>query len=350
MKAVPRIVAFIAFAFVAATGQAQQHRGLNLYFADTEGGAATLIVAPTGESILIDDGNPGTRDAERIAKLAKFAGVKQIDNLIITHWHLDHYGGTGELAKLLPIKRFFDRGIPEAAQSDDPANFPTLIAAYNAASGGKSVTLNPGSLVPLKPDNRSVNFLRLMCLCARGEVKSSIENRDNLIPAEDPNPMPADPSDNAKSLGFLLSYGKFSFIDLGDLTWNIEYKLAREFNPRPVDVYQSTHHGLNISNNPILIAALQPAVAIYNNGAHKGGHPNLTRTLRSLKGLKAIYQMHKNLNPNEDVNAPTDFIANSEDEAHCKGEFIRLSVAPDSLSYTVQIGEKGKARKYMTKR
>src|SRR5215472_12027761 len=104
-----------------------QARNLDIYFVDTEGGAATLIVAPSGESTLIDCGNPGTRDAERIAHAAKIAGIKAIDNLIITHWHLDHYGGVERLSQLLPIHKFYDRGIQENSESDDPTHFPALI-------------------------------------------------------------------------------------------------------------------------------------------------------------------------------------------------------------------------------
>src|SRR5258706_8211692 len=104
-----------------------QARNLDIYFVDTEGGAATLIVSPSGESTLIDCGNPGTRDAERIARVAKIAGIKAIDNLIITHWHLDHYGGAERLAQLIPIRKFYDRGIPETSESDDPGHFPALI-------------------------------------------------------------------------------------------------------------------------------------------------------------------------------------------------------------------------------
>src|SRR5262245_31564493 len=101
-------------------------RALDIYFIDTEGGAATLIVTPAGESVLIDCGNPGARDAERIHKaVTQLAGLKQIDHLVITHWHSDHYGGTGRLAKLIPIMNFHDRGIPDALD-DDKRGFPLL--------------------------------------------------------------------------------------------------------------------------------------------------------------------------------------------------------------------------------
>src|SRR5438132_14337244 len=108
-------------------------RGLDIHFIDTEGGAATLIVTPAGESVLIDCGNPGNREPDRIAKTAEAIGLKAIDHLIITHWHLDHYGGVGRLSKLLPIHHFYDHGIPDKLE-EDAKNFPALIAASKAAT------------------------------------------------------------------------------------------------------------------------------------------------------------------------------------------------------------------------
>src|SRR5207245_4064962 len=104
-------------------------------------------------------------------------------------------------------------------------------------------------------------------------------------------PQPDDPSDNARSLGFLLSYGGFRFLDLGDLTWNIEYKLVHPTDKiGPVDVYQATHHGLDISNNPVVIKTVRPRVVIFGNGAHKGAMPAVMGTLRRLPEVPAIYQ------------------------------------------------------------
>jgi beta-lactamase superfamily II metal-dependent hydrolase len=327
-------------------GAKAAQNGLDIYFVDTEGGAATLIVSPAGEATLIDDGNAGTRDAERIAAVAKLAGLKQIDNLIITHWHNDHFGGTEHLATLLPIKHFYNRGII-ATLADDPEQFPKLMAAYQAASQGNSVTLNPGDNVSLAQAGPE---LRLHCLCARGEVEPDRPGAPENKLGQSSTPMPVDTSDNAQSLGFLLSYGGFRFLDLGDLTWNNEAKLVTPTDKiGPIDVYLSTHHGLNISNNPVVIRTVRPTVAIFNNGPHKGGHPDLTATLRSVGSVKDIWQLHRNLDAKPEENTRPEFIANSEPTESCKGEFIKLSVAPDASSYTVQIGAKGKARKYRTR-
>jgi competence protein ComEC len=336
------LLCLITFALAA-----HAQRGLDIYFVDTEGGAATLIVTPTGESVLIDSGNPGTRDATRIETLAKkVAHLKAIDHLITTHWHLDHYGGVEELSKRMPIHHFYDRGIPEKTL-DDPQNFPRLIAAYQRASQGKSTTLKAGDTVPLKAQSGRPH-LKLTCLVASGKTVPDQPNAPkNPLATENP-PRPKDMGDNAQSLGFVLEYGGFRFLDLGDLTWNIEYQLIAPTDKIGlIDVYQVTHHGLEVSNNPLLLQTVKPQVAIFNNGPRKGGHPDVLKTLRQLPGLEAIYQMHRNLNLGDKENAPSEFIANSDE--NCKGEFIHLSVAADAKSYTIRVGGNGTPRRYLTR-
>jgi beta-lactamase superfamily II metal-dependent hydrolase len=320
-------------------------RGLDIYYVDTDGGAATLIVTPLGESVLIDCGNPGGRDAERIHKKAtERAGIKAIDHLIITHWHTDHYGGVNRLAQLMPIHNFYDRGIPDTL-AEDPKNFPILIQAYKKATRGKSTKLSPGDEIALKQPV-SGPALRLVCLCAREEVVPDKKGAPANPIAREHKPDPVDTSDNAKSLGFLLTYGDFKFLDLGDLTWNIEYKLVHPTDKiGPVDVYQSTHHGLDISNNPVLMKTVRPRVAVFNNGPFKGCMPKVTAALRRIPDVKAIYQMHKNVK-DEAANTDAALIANKD---RAGGEGIKIAVAADSKSYSITAGSKGKARRYETR-
>src|SRR5689334_11305900 len=135
-----------ALLMTALATAGEKDRTLDIYFIDTEGGAATLMVTPRGESVLIDCGNPGGRDAERIHKVADQAGLKQLDHLIVTHWHTDHYGGVARLAQLLPVKNWYHHGIPDKLD-EDPRNFPTLIQAYRQAAGGGSRVLQPGDKI-----------------------------------------------------------------------------------------------------------------------------------------------------------------------------------------------------------
>jgi beta-lactamase superfamily II metal-dependent hydrolase len=334
----------LALPLVAAAGEPQ---GLNVYFIDVEGGAATLIVTPQGESILIDNGFPGARDAERIHQAATTqAGIKAIDHLIITHWHADHYGGTARLAKLLPIHNFYDRGIPEKL-ADDPRQFPLLIQAYRAASENKSKKLNPGDEVPLKQAKDGLP-LRLLCLCSNGEVIPDKPGAAENPLAKEHQPKPEDKTDNARSLGFVLDYGPFRFLDLGDLTWNIEYKLISPTDKiGPIDVFQVTHHGSGTSNNPVLVRTVKPRVAIMNNGPRKGGDASVLATLRRVPEIQTIYQLHRNVAAGAQENVDPEYIANPDEK--CQGESIRLSVAPDGKSYTVTVGSKGKPKQYQTR-
>jgi beta-lactamase superfamily II metal-dependent hydrolase len=342
-----RLLLCLLLAFVPCVARAADAgRGLDIYFVDTEGGAATLIVTPTGESVLIDCGNPGSRDADRIHKAALAAGLKQIDHLVITHWHSDHYGGVARLAELMPIKNFYDHGIPEQL-ADDPKGFQLLIQAYKTATQGKSRTLKPGDEIVLKGKDGNPP-LKLLCLCSSGEVLPDKPNAPENPLAKEHKPMAEDKSDNARSLGFLLSFGDFRFLDLGDLTWNIEHKLVYPSDKiGAVDVYQSTHHGLDISNNPVVLKTVKPKVVIFNNGSRKGAMANVLANLRRLPEVPAIYQLHRNVGLGAAENTDPEFIAN--DAEKCQGESIKLSVAPDAKSYSVTVGSKEKVRKYDTR-
>lgn len=340
-------VALVAVLALATAAVAAEKRGLDIYFVDTEGGAATLIVTPARESILIDCGNPGARDAERIAHVAsKLAGLTAIDHLLVTHWHLDHYGSVAGLSQRLPIRNFYDRGIP-AKLDEDPKNFPLLIQAYRAAGGNKSRTLKPGDEIGLKTA-AGTPAPRLLCLCGNEQTIPDKPGAPENPVARQHKPQEKDPSDNAKSLGFLLSYGAFRFLDLGDLTWNIEYKLVNPTNKIGlVDVYLTTHHGLDISNNPVVINSVQPRVAIFNNGPRKGAAASVTATLRRVPGLQAIYQLHRNVTVGAQENTDPEFIANPDEQ--CQGESIKLSVAQDGKTYSVSVGSKGKTHRYETR-
>lgn len=340
-------LAALTFAVAVLPAWCDEPRGLQIWFIDTEGGAATLIVTPARESILIDSGHPGKRDAEAIHRVAtERAKLTAIDHHIITHWHLDHYGGIERLVQLMPVKKFYHHGIPDKLE-EDPRNFPVLIKALRQAAKGQDVTLKPGDLFPLKQVEGAPK-LEMLCVCGSGEVIPDREGAPENPIAKEHKPHPEDRSDNARSLGFVLKFGGFRFLDLGDLTWNIEYKLVHPTDKiGPVDVYQVSHHGLEVSNNPVLIKTVQPRVAVFNNGPRKGGHPSVLATLRRLPETPAIYQLHRNLNSAANENTDPQFIAN--DSANCKAEPIWIDVAPDARTYTVTVGGTNFTRKYETR-
>jgi competence protein ComEC len=318
----------------------QEGKGLQIHWIDVEGGAATLIVTPEGESLLMDCGWPGKRDAERIAKTAKAAGLSKIDHYVTSHWHKDHVGGVGDLAAAVPVGKFYDHGYTDDIKDFDAKDKE----AYLKASEGKRVVLKPGDTVPLK--GASVKIFAAHAVVV-GEEKNAPQTRACETHPVHPT-MKEDTSDNARSLGFVLEWKGFKFMDNGDLTWNVEHKLVCPKNlVGTVDVYQVTHHGLDISNHPALLAAVQPTVAVLNNGAKKGGIAATYHRLKGVSSIKDIFQLHRNVASTAADNAPPELVAN--DDAECKGEGVRLTVDASGKSYTVEVPSKGTKRTYATK-
>ena len=283
---------------------------LQIYYIDTEGGQATVFVAPSGESLLVDTGNPGGRDTDRIMLALEDAGVKQIDHLVLTHYHGDHVGGLSELAKRITIKRFYDHGPTAEGDRAGSQGFHETYAQIHA--GGVHTVVKPGDKIPIAG-------LDITFVSSAGQVLKT-----NLAGAGRRNPACAqftekdlskvfDP-DNGYSAGFVLTFGRFRTIDLGDLTWNHEGQLACPANKiGTVDLYLTTHHGINQSNAPALVHALQPRVAIMNNGTRKGGAVETFQTLESSPGFEDLWQLHWSYNVMTEHNAPGVFIANLDD-------------------------------------
>jgi competence protein ComEC len=333
------------FLMQPASGKAAS-RTLDIYFIDVEGGAATLIVTPAGESLLIDTGFPGDRDAGRIAHVAlEVAGLKQIDHCVITHWHRDHVGGVPTLAKLIPIKNYYDHGLPETIAADLQAEF---IEAYKQATQGTSVRLKPGDQIRMRSP-KYMPPLQVRVLAAAGVVLGEQSSDPQARPCGDNFvAQPDDKTDNVNSVGMLLTFGRFKFFDGGDLSWNIENRLICPKNLiGPVDVYQVDHHGTDASNNPVLVSALKARVAVIDDGPRKGADARTFATLKSVKETEAIYQLHRNLRTTEKDNTLAGYIANEEEA--CQGNFIKLSVDPTGKSYTVTIPAKQVSRSYRTR-
>jgi beta-lactamase superfamily II metal-dependent hydrolase len=343
------LAAFVAAA-VAATGGAARAAGqdkqdkqdnkdkkLDIYWIDVEGGAATLIVTPSGQSVLVDAGNPGGRDPQRIHKVAtEVAGLKQIDHLVVTHLHRDHYGGVAELAGLMPVKTLYENGIESAPEQEQKNE---AIPAFRAAKVGKRVAIKVGQKIP-------VDGITLVVRGARKEFDHGGKGRKNPA-CGGGKAKEEDKSDNANSVVLSLEYKGFRFFDGGDLTWNMEEKLACPTTTLPeVDVFQSTHHGLDQSNNPVLVRALHPRVAVFNNGPRKGCQPESFATVKGLPGLEAIYQVHKNLVA-ADANTTPEKIANVDEK--CAGNYLKLSVDGDGKKYTVSNPSTGHQQTFKTK-
>jgi beta-lactamase superfamily II metal-dependent hydrolase len=304
---------------------------LDIYWVDTEGGAATLIVTPLGQSVLIDAGNPGQRDPTRIFKVAaQEARLTAIDNMVTTHYHIDHFGGAAELSKLIPIKVVWNNGT-------FPYGWEKPSQEYLDFKCDARKVLSPGEEIPLKQIDGGPP-IHLKCIAARQKTIEAPPGATTNPACTQPVHHPRDLSDNINSIVQILNFGDFRFYDAGDLTWNMEIKLVCPNNLLgSVDVYQVTHHGLDLSNNPLLIAALSPTVAVMGNGPKKGCEPNTVAALRTTPSIQAIYQLHRNLKPGQDANNNPDakYIAN--EKVDCDGNFVKLSVDPEAKTFTVSI-------------
>jgi competence protein ComEC len=311
---------------------------LDIYFIDVEGGQATLIVSPSGESMLVDAGWPGynNRDADRILAAAKAAGVNRIDYLVVTHYHTDHVGGVPQLVQKLPVRTFVDHG--ENTETGKQAD--ELASSYKAVRDkAKHLIVKAGDSIPLKGVTVDV-------LTARGDMIA------NARPgAAEANPgcsaaqrRDEDKTENARSVGTLVTFGKFRLLNLGDLTWNKELDLVCPNNRiGTVDVYLTTHHGMNMSGPDAIVHAVRPRVAIMNNGPRKGGTPEAWQTIRKSPGLEDIWQLHFAVKGGKETNAPDMYIANLEE--NCVGKWIKLSANQDG-SFTVTNTRNGYSKTY----
>src|SRR5262245_18597197 len=334
-----------------------QSRNLELYWIDVEGGAATLIVSPSGESMLFDTGfEADDRDARRIYAATRQAGLKKIDYLVISHYHADHVGGLSALSKMIPIGRFYGRG-----DEIEPVNQKWL-DSYKTASAGKRTVVKPGDHIPIKGLQALV-------------VSSDQKLLTTPLEGGGPNPLcasaeqkaPAGP-ENQSMVGMLLTYGKFKFLALIDLDWEKEMELVCPVNKLgTVTLYQSSRHGsFDGAGAPAFLGAIRPRVAVVNNGPRKGlGQADNTvksiapagqktapyerngyARLAGIPGIEDIWQGHLSLlDKDPEHNTAENMIANFEETAECKGNSIKASVERDG-TFTIVNGRNGFSKTY----
>ncbi len=302
-----------ALAATLVAAQAPSSKPLDIYVVDTEGGKAALFVSPTGQSLLIDSGNPGGRDTDRIMEVVNQAGLKQIDFLISTHYHGDHVGGLTELVKRIPVGTFIDHG-PSVEPKEQVQGFQ---AAYAELYGkAKHMVAKPGDKVPITGlDWRIVTSAgKALKTPLPGGGKPNPECA-KFTPKEMSNE-----DDNGQSVGSVVTLGQFRLVDLGDLLWNREQELMCPNNPiGTVDLYMVTHHGLDQSGSPVLVHALQPRVAVMQNGTRKGAGAEAMPTMRTSPGLEDIWMLHWSYGAGIEQNSAGVFIANVEDNATIAG-------------------------------
>ena len=336
LRGFSRVLAAAAFFFAAAAvilagPQPDKIKALQIYFVDVEGGQATLFVTPAGDSLLIDTGWPGNngRDADRIVAAARDAGIKKIDYVLITHYHDDHVGGATQLAAEIPIGTFIDHG--ENREATDKVTQERWLAYKALLDSGKykHITAKPGDVLP-------INGMHAEVISSDGAVISK-----PLPGAGEKNPFctgPAptgDQTENPRSLGTLITFGKLKILDLGDLTADKEYELmCPENRLGHVDIYIASHHGFNQSGSTALVHALAPRLAIVDNGAKKGGSPSALDIIKSSSGLRDMWQLHFSEEAGTSHNTALKLIANPSGVDN--GNYLRVEAGPgETMSVSI---------------
>jgi beta-lactamase superfamily II metal-dependent hydrolase len=339
------LVSFLGFllsATMLARAAAQPSSApLQIYFIDVEGGQATLVISPSGQSLLIDTGWPGNegRDADRIVAAAHQAGLKQLDYVLITHHHRDHVGGVPQLVDGIKVGTFLDHG----PNLEDSEVTRTDYAAYEKAIAGHAhVVVKPGWEVPIKG-------IEVRVVAAAGEhITSPLPGAGEANPycASEPAPE-ADATENSRSAGVMITYGKFRFLDLGDLTKKKELEIACPKNLLgKVDLFLVTHHGSDQSNTKSMVWAVHPRVAILDNGARKGASPAAWQIVHDSPGLEDLWQLHYAAESDRDHNVDAEHIANLKE--NCEGKSMKVTAESDG-SFTLTNQRTGAQKAYAKK-
>ncbi|MFL2554253.1 MAG: ComEC/Rec2 family competence protein [Candidatus Rariloculaceae bacterium] len=333
----------LALGCFALSIQAQQDT-LDIYWIDADGGAATLIVTPAGESVLMDAGYslPDDRHAKRIVAAMADAGIESLDYFIASHFHGDHVGGVLALAELVEIGEFVDHG--ESVEKESERGRPAWEGyqeALKLATRRSSSAVRPGDILPL----RGVD---LTIVVSNGEVPLQPMNPQgsNLL-CQDADPGPEDAGENSRSVGYIVTLGDFEFLNLGDLTLGGQHVLACPENlVGVVDLMQIPHHGNSVA--PQLMSALEPTVAVSSTGARKGGSPEGYMVMANVPGIEGIWQLHRALGTDDQHNTSEPMIANL-DENEDAGYWIKAEVRSDGGSYRIINGRNQHHETYTTK-
>lgn len=329
----------LVFACAAPISRAQTSMGhLAIYTIDVEGGQATLLVSPSKASLLVDTGWPGNngRDADRIVAAMHDAGITKLDHVLITHFHVDHVGGVPNLVERVKVDEFLDHG--ENREDSDITRHD--YAAYIKGIGNiPRRAVHPG-------DTIDIPGLTTIVISADGEHIAGIPGvkaESNLICATEPH-WDLDTTENPRSAGILVRFGRFRFLDLGDLTKAKEISLVCPDNLiGHVDLYLVNHHGFNQSNSRSFVDAIQPRVAIMDNGAHKAGSPEAWQTVHESPGLEDLYMVHTAEGSDAAHNSAAPLIANLK--GTLDGAYFKVVASADG-SFSITNSRTGQTKEY----
>jgi beta-lactamase superfamily II metal-dependent hydrolase len=313
----------------------------DIYWIDVEGGAATLIVTPAGQGILMDAGwqRDDDRDTRRIMAAMADAGIEDLDYFLASHFHADHIGGFASLSQQVSIAEVIDHG--DSVEADSSRHGSIWDAYLGGVDGIRRRAVAPGDTLPL--DGVDFRFI-----AANHEViaASGTERTANAwcegAPAGEP-----DDSENSRSIAYLLSVGPFDFVDVGDLTENVQHELVCPYDRvGEVDLLQVPHHGNDIAAH--FVATLNPLVAVSNTGAGKGGSAEGYDAMHSAPDLRAYWQIHKALASGDDHNASEPMIANLTEEDD-RGYWIKAEIAADGARFELINARNGHRATYLSR-
>jgi competence protein ComEC len=313
------------FCVAKAAPRPEEGKPLQIYFVDVEGGQATLFVTPEGKSLLVDTGWPDShgRDADRIMDAAKLAGIQQLDFVLLTHYHIDHAGGLTQLAAQIPIAMMIDHGEnrePKNAATEQVwEDYQKLLVKEKlnriVAKAGETLPLEGVEARVISSDGALIE----KPLSGAGGKSEGCDVARQYRP---------DHTENARSLGVLLTFGKLRILDLGDLTSDKEVRLVCPVNKLgPVDIYIVSHHGSLTSNSPVFLNAIAPRVAIMDNGSAKGGVPSSWDAVKKSPRVEDFWQLHYSDEGGAAHNTEDSFIANPAGPD--AGNYLKLSAWPD---------------------
>jgi competence protein ComEC len=223
-------------------------RGVEIHTLDVGQGDAIAIRTPRGRWILIDAGDATpTFDAgaRTVVPFLRAQGARRLDALILTHPHADHIGGAAAVLGALRVSAVVDPGAPAPS-----ASYLRVIeaaraggAAWIAARPERVLRIDGITFEFLHPDERALDAL--------------------LEP-------------NDYSAVFLVRYGRFGALFLGDAPAWVENALVRRYGAElAADVIKAGHHGSRTSSGDSLLAAVAPKLALISAGRrNRHGHPS----------------------------------------------------------------------------